>query len=125
MLSVCSLVVQVKGARVILSPVAPRTLADAGLASRYYYFSGRSGRRYLFTATDHRSLEDFGEGVAICVVGGQVIRSGEVSAVARLPRTAGLNRPAYYVHLLAASPGERAAIAEDLAPETLHYRLAA
>lgn len=108
-----------------LSPVTPRAVADAGLDARYFFFHGRSGRRYLFTRTDHAGLADFGEGVAICVAGGQVMRAGEIGAIAAMPRPAWLHRPAYYVHLLAASAEGRRAVAEDLGPETAAWRLAA
>ena len=113
------------GVPVFLSPVTPRTVADAGLAARYFYFGGRSGRRYLFTRTDHADLSDFGEGVAICVVAGQIVWSGEIAALAAMPRAAGLNRPAYYVHLLAASAEARRDVAEDLGPQAVTFRLAA
>ena len=109
----------------LLSPVTPKTVVAAGLSARYFYFDGRSGRRYLFTATDHAGLSDFGDGVAICVVGGQVVWAGDCATLAAMPRAAGLNRPAYYVHLLASSEAAREAVADDLAPEPVTYRLAA
>jgi hypothetical protein len=114
------------GAVVLLSSVAPRTAAAAGLASRYLYWCGRSGRRYLFTSTDHASLADFGDGVAIAAVHGRLVWAGEAADLTRLPRAAGLSRPALYVHLLAATPEERRVVIEDLRPvEARHMRLAA
>jgi len=111
---------------VLLSSVAPRTAAAAGLAARYLYWCGRSGRRYLFTSTDHASLADFGDGVAIAAVNGRLVWAGEVADLARMPKAAGLSPPAFYVHLLAATPEERRAVVDDLKPaEAGHLRLAA
>lgn len=105
--------------------VSPRTAAAAGLASRYLYWCGESGRRYLFTATDHAGLADFADGVAIAVVGGRIVWAGEAEELARLPN-AGLARRSVFVHLLANSDEERQAIIDDLSPvQVAAFRLAA
>ena len=102
----------------------------AGVPPRYVYWYGRSGRRYLFTAAEGGgqpgAVDDFAEGVAIAVRGGAIVWSGDVAALADLPRTAWHRGAAFYVHLLAATPEERRAVVEDLRPaQGEHLRLAA
>jgi hypothetical protein len=101
----------------------PRVLHAAGLPARYVYWHGRSRRRYLFTATDWRSLADFSEGVAIAVVGGSVVWSGDIAGFAAIATE--VQGAAVYVHLLAATPEERQAVIADVRPMESYLRLAA
>jgi hypothetical protein len=112
-----------------VSHVSPAALA-AGVPARYRYWYGRSGQRYLFTATEVDGpldgFADFSDGVAIAVRDGAIIWSGDVGALACMPRTAWHRRADLYVHLLAATPEERRAVADDLRPaQREHLRLAA
>ena len=107
-------------------PSVPLAAAAAGLPSRYVYWHGRSGRRYLFTAADGAGIADFDEGVAILVRAGVILWAGEVGALAEAADVAGRPGAAFYVHLLATTEGERCAVVEDLRPdEGAHLRLAA
>lgn len=126
MYCLCSLDVLSPGAVLIPFPVVPQAASAAGLPSRYLYWCGRSARRYLFTATEAASIADFGEGVAIAVVGGRIVWTGEIAALAFMLPVAGLRHASLFVHLLAATPDERRAIIEDLRPlDGAHLRLAA
>jgi hypothetical protein len=104
-----------------LSYVSRAALA-AGVPARYRYWCGRSGRRYLFTCTDFSDLAHFETGVAIAVMAGRIIWTGEIPA----PATAPPRDAAIYVHLLACTLEERRAVMEDLRPIAgSHLRLAA
>jgi hypothetical protein len=108
------------------SPYVSRAALAAGVPARYLYWSGRSGRRYLFTCTGTDALPDFEDGVAIAVSGGRTIWTGEVAALARLPADAAPRRAAIYLHLLASTLDARRAIIDDLRPaEAPYLRLAA
>ncbi|MBA3519723.1 MAG: hypothetical protein H0T75_19260 [Rhizobiales bacterium] len=98
------------------SPSVSLAAAAAGLPSRYVYWHGHSGRRYLFTATDPASLADFDDCVAMAVHSGLIAWVGEVAALARMKAAARYCRAAIYVHLLAATDEERGAVIEDLRP---------
>lgn len=124
-IQVCSAYVLTAGA-FMSSPIVSRAALAAGVPVRYLYWIGRSGRRYLFTCTDWPSLSDFGDGVAIAVSAGEIVWSGEIAAVACLPRSAEARSAALYVHLLASNSEERRAVIEDLRPACgAHLRLAA
>jgi hypothetical protein len=84
--------------------------------ARFVYWHGRSRRRYLFTVTDWRTLSDFAEGVAIAVVGGAIIWSGEIAALAGMERDAEFRHATLFVHLLAGTPEERRTAIIDLYP---------
>ncbi len=107
-------------------PSVSLAAAAAGLPSRYVYWHGRSGRRYLFTAADRAGIGDFDEGVAILVYAGVILWAGEVGAVARTADLARLPGAGSYVHLLATNQKERSAVIEDLRPdqEAEHRRAA-
>lgn len=111
-----------------MSPASslPKATAAAGLPPRYVYWSGRSGRRYLFTATDREGAADFEDCVAVAVRNGAIVWAGDISVLARMPAAAELRGASVYVHLLAADPSERRAVVRDLRPvERSHLRLAA
>ena len=108
-----------------LSCVSKAALA-AGVPSRYLYWFGRSGRRYLFTCTEAGGIGDFAEGVAIVVSSGEIVWTGEVAALASRPQAADLPGTAVHIHFLAATPDEQRAVIEDLRPaQGAHLRLAA
>lgn len=122
----CSLDVPHRGAVVIPFPVVPQAASAAGLPARYLYWCGRSGRRYLFTATDAAGIADFGEGVAIAAVDGRIVWTGEIAALAFMLLATGMQRASFYVHLLASTREERRAVMADLRPiDGAHLRLAA
>lgn len=99
-----------------ISSFIAQSAVAAGLPPRYRYWAGRSGRSYLFTRTDADSLDDFRGAVLLAVRFGQVIWAGESAIEAR--RHAATSRgTGLYVHLLAASAGERREIVADLEPE--------
>ena len=96
-------------------PSASQAAMAAGLPPRYVYWHGHSGRRYLFTATDGRSIADFDEAVALRVENGRIGWAGHVRELVTAP--AAPPRAPIYVHLLAATPEEREAVIADLRPE--------
>ena len=103
-----------------------RAAVAAGVPLRYVYWSGNSGRRYLFTAAGPESLAHFEEGVAIAVAEGRVVWAGEVAAFAFTPRSSRVSGATFYVHLLADTDEERSAIVQDLRPlDGSHLKLAA
>ena len=108
------------------SPYVSRAALAAGVPARFLYWSGRSGRRYLFTCTSAERLADFDEGVAIAVGGGETIWVGNVAELGRMPAEAPPRRAAIYLHLLAPTREARRNVIEDLRPvEISHLRLAA
>jgi hypothetical protein len=108
------------------APHLPRVAIAAGLPVRYLYFTGQSGRRYLFTCVGTDALRDFDAGVAIAASGDAIVWAGEVAELARMPAAALPRRAAIYVHFLAATLSERRAIVADLrAEEPVQLRLAA
>jgi hypothetical protein len=109
-----------------MSPHVSRAAVAAGVPARYVYWSGRSGRRYLFTRTGNDALPDFEEGVAIVASGNRTLWVGDATALALMPRDAAARRGTVYLHLLAATPEARRGVVEDLRPaEVPHLRLAA
>jgi hypothetical protein len=110
----------------MLSPAVPRAVLAAGLPARVVYWSGLSGRRYLFTAGGRDGIGDFAEGVAIAVAEGRIVWAGDLAACEPAIDATGLSRASWYVHLLAGTPEARREIVEDLRPaECRHLRLAA
>jgi len=108
------------------SPHVSRAALAAGLPARFLYWSGHSGRRYLFSSTSAEMLHDFEDAVAIAVSGDRVVWVGDASALARFPADSAPRRAAIYVHLLAATAEDRRAVIEDLRPvERSFLRLAA
>jgi hypothetical protein len=92
-----------------------RAALAAGVPPRFRYWSGHSGRRFLFTATTPDLLADFDEAVAIAVDGDRIVWIGEASAL-RLASASLIRGAQVYVHLLAATPEERRALVTDLQP---------
>jgi hypothetical protein len=95
----------------------PRIAEDAGIGERYRYWTGRSGRRYLFTRTERASLPEFENALAIAVDSGRIVWAGDAAAFAVLP--APPLRCELFVHLLASSPDDRAGALADLRPAAL------
>ncbi len=101
-----------------LKSTVPNIVLEAGLPSRFRYWSGRSGLRYLFTLTDLAALDHFDDAVAIVARYGRIIWAGQIpvhdmSAI-DLCNLAAREDAQIYVHLLARSTEQRAAIIDDL-----------
>lgn len=94
----------------------PQVAVEAGLPARYRYWTGRSGRRYLFTRTEFSALPDFGESVAIAVRREAIVWAGEPHPANLLSAVADIAGATFYVHLLAAGEAERREAVQDLAP---------
>jgi hypothetical protein len=103
------------------SPLPARAALAAGVAARFFYWSGRSGRRYLFSCTAGARIGDFEEGVAMAVSGESIVWMGEVTALARMPLESAPRRAAIFLHLLAGSAEERRVVIEDLQPRREGY----
>lgn len=99
---------------------------DVMLGDRFRYWRGASGRRYLFTEVAPAEIADYRGAVAVEVAEpadaaeaeGRIVNLVEVDESGAVRRHAvGFNAEpsAAYVHLLAATPGERQAILLDLA----------
>ena len=95
-------------------PHISKVALAAGIPARYLYWTGRSGRRYLFTRMEGAEAAALCEGVAIAVSGGQIVWVGGVEAMASESRVA--SGAAVYVHLLASSEAERRGVIWDLRP---------
>ena len=96
---------------------APQIAVAAGLPSRYRYWSGRSGQRYLFTGTDFASLLDFEDAVAIAVRDAAIVWAGEARAGTLLSVAARIANASFYMHLLAVTEADRRTIVDDLRPD--------
>ena len=103
----------------------PPSAELAGLGSRFHYWRGRSGRRYLFTEVGSEQLADFGDAVVVIaetdargrLTGKAVGLLGcnriEVEGLAaELAARGGL---VAFVHLLTATHAQRRAVLDDLA----------
>lgn len=104
---------------------APRATKECGLADRFRYFVGASGRRYLFTAVTPEEIGDFAAGIMLIAHRG--LKGGfaaslvtpfggpgesQLSACRRaLPVSPGAT---VYVHLLADTSASRCAVTADL-----------
>lgn len=97
-----------------------RAALAAGIPARYLYWTGRSGRRYLFTCMSLAAAADLEGGVAIAVSGEHIVWIGDVGELAHLPPEAPARRAAVYVHLLASTLAERRGVIWDLRPEEEH-----
>jgi hypothetical protein len=106
-------------------PQVSRVALAAGLPARYVYWSGQSGRRYLFTCIGAGALADFDCGVAIAVSGGETVWIGDVTELAAMPAGSRARRAEIYVHLLASTLAERRAVIADMRPARQELRLAA
>jgi len=93
-----------------------RAALAAGVPPRFRYWSGHSGRRFLFTSTTPDLLTEFDEAVAIAVDGDRIVWIGDASALGRPASASLIRRTQVYVHLLAATPEERRALVTDLQP---------
>ncbi|WP_407049504.1 hypothetical protein [Methyloraptor flagellatus] len=101
----------------------PMSARSIGLGERFRYWSGASGRRYLFSSMSTAALDDLTNVVVLLVatdmrgehqvvwlgeIDGEGVRSGQPVGQAK-------DRPTRaYVHLLAGSDDERRAILLDL-----------
>lgn len=114
-------------ARMSSMPTISQAAVAAGIPARYIYWTGRSGRRYLFTGMSDRAASGLESGIAIAVSGERIVWIGEVAELERLSDTAPARRAAVYVHLLAKDAAARRAVIWDLRPaeNTFHLPLAA
>lgn len=115
---------------------APAVSRLVGLAQRFHYWCGISGRRYLFTSVTAQELADFREAIVVIAgpdgAGGMVGHTvtilgdgsdGDRRAVARALRRD--PRLVAFVHLLAPTEAERRAALADLLGSRPAARLAA
>jgi hypothetical protein len=104
-----------------------RAALAAGIPARFLYWTGRSGRRYLFTCMSLENAAELESGIAIAVRGDHIVWVGDVSELAQLPPESPARHAATYVHLLAATLAERRGVIWDLRPveEPAPARLAA
>ncbi len=104
---------------------APQAASALGFGGRFRYFHGESGRRYLFTAIDPDSLQDYRNAVVIAsdqksemsapiFLLGEVDRYGGRRGFGSSAKA--LKRMRIYVHLLASRAGDRREVLEDLRP---------
>ncbi|SEQ65517.1 hypothetical protein SAMN05216548_106154 [Faunimonas pinastri] len=94
----------------------PTSAIATGMASRYRYWSGRSGRRYLFTCVDADWLKDCHEAIALECEGDRIVWIGEAEAFPPGKAIAGEGgRGLIFVHLLASDSVERRNVIDDLA----------
>ena len=96
----------------------PNIVLEAGLPARFRYWSGGSGRRYLFTKSDLEAVCHFDNAVIIVVRYGRIVWAGGLSG--SQGEYAGLNEMSdrdgaqIFVHLLARDDTQRSQIIEDL-----------
>lgn len=89
----------------------PSALAGAAIEQRFRYWYGRSGRRYLFSEIGPTEVADL-EGVVVLIPGRDADRPDYVGADA----TGYAGHGPVFVHLLADTEADRAAVVADLAP---------
>ena len=104
---------------------APKAAERCGLAGRYRFWIGESGRRYLCTAVPAHEIGDFDDAIVVIArgeggggyVGCDVIdlgAAGDPSADDVARQIVGNPGLTAFVHLLAIDAGERGGIAADL-----------
>lgn len=96
----------------------PHIVLEAGLPPRFRYWSGESGRRYLFTISDVETARHFQGAVAIVARFGRIVWAGRISdgecsnyPMHQLSRRTGAQ---VFVHLLARNEAQRSQIINDL-----------
>lgn len=96
----------------------PRIALEAGLPARFQYWSGGSGRRYLFTSTDIDAVRHFDNAVVIVARYGRIVWAGHSpdrhcydTPLDQLSKRDGAQ---IFVHLLARNDAQRAEIVDDL-----------
>lgn len=113
----------------------PRFAERCGIDERFRYWSGASGRRYLFTAIEGEELASFSSGVVLlvredafgaaeAVEAVSLAEGGTVLAAELASRLAADDGLTAYVHLLADRPAAQRALIFDLASQR-RSRLAA
>ena len=108
-------------------PIVSQAAVAAGIPARYLYWTGRSGRRYLFTCMSDAAASGLESGVAIAVSGEHIAWIGEVAALAHRSSGTDARGADIYVHLLAKDASARRAVIWDLRPaeSACHLPLAA
>ena len=96
----------------------PRIALEAGLPARFQYWSGGSGRRYLFTRTDIDAVHYFDNAVVIVARYGRIVWAGHSqghdysnSTLNQLSQRDGAK---IFIHLLARNDAQRSEIILDL-----------
>jgi hypothetical protein len=101
-----------------LKSSVPNIVLEAGLPTRFRYWSGRSGARYLFTRTDPAGLGHFDEAVVIIARSGRIVWAGNPpagnAALAELHALLQRDGTEIYVHLLARTADQRELIIDDM-----------
>lgn len=92
----------------------PEAAIAAGIPARYRYWSGQSGRRYVFTRIPSRDAAEFAQAVLLVARGDVPIWAGSALAWPDVNWASKDPSHEFYVHLLAAGEPERHAIADDL-----------
>ncbi len=91
----------------------PAAAAAAGLGARFRYWSGGSGRRYLFTAIDSGALSDFVGAIVVVT-----LRDGTAAGTTRVGVCeAGMaiaDDEIAFVHLLSTTAAGRDVVLDDL-----------
>jgi hypothetical protein len=96
-------------------PMMSQAALAAGVPARFLYWTGRSGRRYLFTQMDRAAAELDGA-VAIAASGERIVWVGQTEELARPLGEAPPRRESIYVHLLASTLAEQRGVIWDLRP---------
>ncbi len=96
----------------------PRIALEAGLPARFQYWSGGSGKRYLFTSTDIEAVRYFENAVVIVTRYGRIVWAGHCfecncgdTPLYELSQRDGAK---VFVHLLARNEVQRLEIIRDL-----------
>lgn len=105
------------------APHIARVALAAGLPARYLYWTGRSGRRYVFTRMHAEEAAELEDGIAIAVANGCIEWIGSVEDLARRSGAAAA-QASVYVHFLAQSSAERRSVIWDLRPGDAEHPLA-
>lgn len=95
------------------SSSVPYVAVAAGMSSRYRYWTGVSGARYLFTQVAAKSIDDFDDGVFLLVRFGTIHAVGDRAAMSAALAD-GCRGAVLYVHLLATSEALHSHIIDDL-----------
>ncbi|MCF1505431.1 hypothetical protein L0F51_16890 [Afifella sp. H1R] len=93
----------------------PHVVREQGVSDRYLYWSGASGRRYLFSRLDLEHVLSVKDAVVLCVKDGDLRWVGSDNALdpADVLRFAA-DGVIFYAHFLAGSGRSRQLVSEDL-----------
>ncbi|MDQ0325725.1 hypothetical protein J2R99_001574 [Rhodopseudomonas julia] len=93
----------------------PHVVREQGVSDRYLYWSGASGRRYLFSRLDLEHVLSLKDAVVLCVKDGALwwVGSDEALDPADILRFAA-DGAIFYAHFLAGTGRSRQLVSEDL-----------